>query len=362
MDDKREAYALEKLSSARIALQRDKIQLWTAWIELAAKAIALVTVVSSVVGFIYLLMYCVSEHLPVPVSLSQLPLLVLFLTLFGSATVVAIAGFAFLPAWERGGVFGDGIKVLWEPRTTDSRSIWWKAGPYLLSVSLPAWLVQVWFYFGALLDWPTWVLTSTFAIGPICIGLMLGTVHCTVAAEERERVLFTVGLLAFIKFFWLVCLSLLFIKFLAGVAPHTNTYLGLALLILLSTAAVVVASAMVLAKRGRRVRTPALILFAGMLVMLPPLFSPLAIPIAGYSLRTLRVGGGFSASFVLKKEAVGQLPRELVATVDAKDPAVVTVPLLVGMVSSDAYWVRPEGKTAGWFELHRDQTLMEKLN
>lgn len=182
------------------------------YIDVALSAIKLITLLSMPIGFIYLLSYTNANDIPLPLSLSELPTLLMSIFGLGSFFAIIFLGFVFLPAAGKLGLLGNNLVGVFDGGKNDKHKYITTIGVPLLG-SLICFLV---FVFIRSDEW-NWLIYSIASLASI-IFFIYGIIH---NYENKFRLKISGIILYFllISLYWMMMGLMMFTQVMASSLP-----------------------------------------------------------------------------------------------------------------------------------------------
>lgn len=292
-----------KIESGKIELK----EIQEKYIDAVLSVIKLIVIISLPIGFVYLLSFTSANGISLPLSLSELPTLLISMFGLGSGFAVILLGFVFLPAAGRYGVLGnDSIRIFDEKTKGNIKK-------YISTMGMP--LLMFLFAFLAsviqLFDTLYWLIY--FLMGSTALGSFLFGIYSYYSREERLKVAGMILYLLLISVYWVLVGLILFIKLLANQYPDMlNTGFFFAIF-LSSLFMLVVLFLMIVPVKDKKTIPRTFWYGVGVaVILLPPLINPVAVKLAAVSLKTMKIGGGYQTIYVLNEKYRNDLPCQLV--------------------------------------------------
>lgn len=291
-----------QLDSGKIELKELKEK----YIDVVLSVIKLVVIVSMPVGFIYLLSFTSANGISLPLSLSELPTLLLSMFGLGSAFAIILLGFVFLPTASKFGLLGnDSILIFDEVGKGNLRK-------YVLTMGMPLLLFLFAFLASVLKIFDGWYWLVYMLMGIMALALFIfGIYSCY--TKERLKVAGIILYFLLICVYWILMGLVLFVKLLANQFPEMSN-VGFIIAILSSSLFMLFILFLMIVPGKNKKSIPRTFWYGvGIaVILLPPLINPVAVKLAEASLNFMKIGGGYQTIYVLNEKYRKDLPCQIV--------------------------------------------------
>lgn len=317
-------------------------------------------------GSIYLLVYCASNNIPVPVSLAELPTLLVAMFGVGSFLAMTIFVAALIPYFTRVTNLLETFPRLFAMRRTRrvaasarpirllkdryrnlSRKIMWRnIIIYSGCIALP--IAEIFSYIFLInavdpnSDCEAFVL---YLITPILLGLMYGSTFSAILSKwsrtnrtiTRSRMAMDIGALIVIAFFWV---SFIFFIVLNKALHQKYPDWALGSIYFVSPILLLALFYMLMVPKAF---TPGpslkgIVLGSLALIAMTPVFPVVSPWISGAALRSLHLGGNYGAKLRLNDTGNEPLPKEFLDNLKAENSNVIPVHVVLNL--GDYVYVR----------------------
>ncbi len=299
------------------------------WLSL----LKLMTFLSFPVGFIYLLSYTNANKITLPISLAELPTLLLSIFGLGSVLALILLGFIFLPTASKYGdmLSNDSIQIFGDVRKENIFR-------FIFLLAVPLFIFLLWFVFSVVGLFDGWNINIILCLLAI---LSFGYAIYKLYSKSRLRVAGFALYLLMVSSGWLLVGLVLVIKILANQFPHiTNN--DLILFVVIYAILMLVVLLLMIVPGDDQISIPRSfwVVIGMMVILLPPLINPLAVKLTEVSLNIMRIGGGYQTIYVIDEKYRDKLPCVLVN----QDYPDRTPPLFVVLDVGGRIYVRTDNK------------------
>lgn len=294
-------------------------------------------VIAMPLGFLYLLSYSATNHVPIPLSLSELPTLLIVVTLLGTAFVSIFLGIVLLPTITRFGAIGNTHSFMYgiherrpyqknndrtstqtSTRQTEvaSRRKWKNRKLFLATTAVPLFV----FYMLLLvtseipkdLAFIKNILIATSVIGAF-LSIFLG-IHFLFKKKKRVEVHAMVWPFLLLYMYWSLIFILLVMKGLSTLLTDELPYWLAMMIVVAIVLGMLLFLYLMVASPATRLRgkpTKLWIALGATILFAPPLLPPVSSFVCSNALKLMRVGGGYDTYFTLKPEMLNALPEQI---------------------------------------------------
>lgn len=309
-------------------INKEKVELWLSWLKIGS-------VLASFLGFLYLFAYCVENKLPMPLSISELPVLLVSVMFLGTVFMFILGGLLAFPMIGRFSLLGKEYTDLFQK----SQSMRFKI---VFCVPLAVFLISL--------------LLAAFykqAYSPL-IGIVAGAVIAVIylyfslkKSQDSNMLKSAIGitlLTLFAAYFWIANVYLIFIAIVSSIAYGYSQAIQLTILIVVAGFLVVgfyfMANPLSSNFDGKQL---SLLIIGVLLVVIPLIGQKIGSAAAAYALKMMRIGGAYEAVFIVDHNSIGKISRDLLEETTKEQTKKLQVLLEVG----DKMYVRIAPKTQG---------------
>ena len=305
------------------------------YLDFSQAVVGLSVLAAMPLGFLYLLSYSVVNHVPIPLTLSELPTLLLAVMALGTMFASIFLGVIFLPTLARSRVFGNTFTYMYganisspSPNPTDSdgaASVTISGVPeesqrrkngwlFLLTLGIPLFFFLVLLLTLSLVPveyrlWKNFAVIAGMASG--ITSVVMGIAK-NFPKERRAEVHATVWSLLLVCAYWSLLVLLMILKGLAAFLLELPTWAEVSIVI----AAILFMLGFLYVMVVPWSTAPPLpvkfwVTMGAMVVLLPPLVSPMSERLCGFALKAMHIGGGYETVYTVKKEIMDSLPCQI---------------------------------------------------
>lgn len=307
--------------------------------EPAQSMIKLAAVIAIPLGFLYLFSYAATNHVPIPLSLSELPALLLSVMSLGTLFSFIFLGIVFLPTLARLHIFGNAFGYMYgvhdfpqkiQLSSTSNQNINKRKSQlqkkrkkknllvFITTLAIPLFLIQTLFFNVSLVpeeDFWWKVIASVIVMTLVPISVLVGINRSFSKKRKKAEIYFTVWPIILISFYWsMLVLFLVVTMFRDWVSSVIDLPIYwsiiisvVAELVLLWLLYILIIPKISAVARSFKFWT----LIGAIIVFLPPFMMNLSAPLCAGALRAMRIGGGFETVYTIKKESVVDLPCQI---------------------------------------------------
>ena len=278
------------------------------YFEALTSVIKFVLTISIPIGFIYLLSYCKANGISLPISLSELPTLLLAMFGLGSGFAFILLGFFFLPATQKFGLLGNGKFILFEKETKLSVNI----NKYISIMAIPLFMSLFAFLNSVNQSNTYWNEAFYIILAAVSLLSFFYGIFKHFKGEHLKVIGFTLYFLL-ICLYWLFMGLVLIIKLIENQLNNMSEIGAISTLIVLTSAFLILLFLMVVPNNKENKIPRSFWYIVGVLVIfIPPLINPIAVKLSEVSLKIMRIGGGYQTLFLIKDKYRTLIPPQLI--------------------------------------------------
>jgi len=280
-------------------------------IESSLSLIKIGSIISMLMGFIYLLSFTADRGIPMPLSLAELPMLLISMFLLGLGVTLIVLGFIFLPAASKSKEFGVIFTVFSDNYISNIK----------VYMSLYAWPLLSFIAFLLLSVTTVSALTYwflVFVVIVIDVFILYKATRMSGKISDDNTFIFVYLYFLLIVSLWMMIGLLFYIKVITSILPDRIIYFYIAIIVYaILTLSILFLMIMPSSIKNKddKIKGSKNIYFwyviAALIIVLPPVINPISVKLAEISLKIMGIGGGYQTIFFIDKKHIENIPYDV---------------------------------------------------